>query len=169
MKMRLRTSDEADVNITSLIDCLMQCIIFFMVIMSAEYVFGVAVKFPVIGTKQTSNQQKGPEEKKIVVYVQQDIARPGHIVVQEGVLKLNGEVIGLAVSPDTTKWEAERKRGLDYLRWKMGELVKEGYKKDVIYIQGDIRTYHGKIMSVIDQAKAVGIDGISLAPPASVF
>ena len=43
--MKLKTDAEADVNITALIDCLMMCIIFFMVIMSAEYTFGVAIKF----------------------------------------------------------------------------------------------------------------------------
>lgn len=36
--MKIKTNEEADVNITALIDCLMQCIIFFMVIMSAQYI-----------------------------------------------------------------------------------------------------------------------------------
>lgn len=157
--MKIKTDQEADVNITSLIDCLMQCIIFFMVIMSAQYIFGVAIKFTPAGGKSNKQQQ---EEKNIVVYVQADWLEKNHRMVREGILKLNGEEIPLAVSEDTTKWKAERERAYNYLEYKLGEYIKQGYKKDVLFIQGDMTAYHGKIMAVIDRGKAEGIEGFAL-------
>ncbi len=160
---------EADVNITALIDCLMQCIIFFMVIMSAQYVYGVAIKFPPPGAAKAKSEQK--QEKNIVVYVQSDVldraADGSHYVRQDGVVKLNGEEIALAVSGNRTNWENERKRGFDELKFKMDQRLKEGYKNDILLIQGDMKTYHGKIMHVIDIAKDLKIDGFSLVPPQS--
>lgn len=157
--MKIKTTDEADVNITSLIDCLMQCIIFFMVIMSAQYIFGVAIKFTPAGGKANKEQQ---EEKNMVVYVQADWLEKNHYLVREGILKLNGEEIPLSVSEDRKKWDDERKRGFDYLEYKVSEYIKQGYKKDVLFIQGDMTAYHGKIMAVIDRGKAQGIEGFAL-------
>ncbi|MFH0919744.1 MAG: biopolymer transporter ExbD [Fibrobacterota bacterium] len=161
--MKIKTSEEADVNITALIDCLMQCIIFFMVIMSAQYIFGVAIKFPPAGASQGKKDQK--QEKNINVYVQMDVLEKNHYMVQEGTLKLNGEEIALAVNADRSKWEEERKNSYNYLQFRIGELIKQGYKKDVLMIQGDMMSYHGKIMKVIDQGKANKIEGFSLIPP----
>jgi biopolymer transport protein ExbD len=161
--MKIKTDAEADVNITSLIDCLMQCIIFFMVIMSAQYIFGVAIKFPAAGKGAGKSAQK--EEKNIMVYVQSDWLEKGHYVIRDGVLKLNGEEIALTSSEDRKKWPEERKRGYDYLEYRIGELLKQGYKKDVFMVQGDMTSYHGKIMLVIDKAKAQGMEGFSLIPP----
>jgi biopolymer transport protein ExbD len=161
--VKIKTDDDADVNIVSLIDCLMQCIIFFMVIMSAQYVFGVAIKFPSGGKGQANKDQK--QEKNIVVFVQMDNFGKDHLLVREGILKLNGQEIGLSTSDDRTKWDAERKRGFDYLEYKMGELIKEGYSKKSMVIQGDVLSYHGKIMAVIDKGKANGIDGFDLTIP----
>jgi biopolymer transport protein ExbD len=160
--MKIKTDAVADINITSMIDCLMQCIIFFMVIMSAQYIYGVAIKFPT-GGKAKGGEEK--QEKNIVVFVQQDWIEKDHRIVQDGILKLNGEEIALATSEDRSKWEEERKRSYDYLEYRMGELIKQGYNKDVLMIQGDMITYHGKIMRVIDRGKAVGIKGFSLIPP----
>lgn len=161
--MKIKTNEEADVNITALIDCLMQCIIFFMVIMSAQYIFGVAIKFPPAGKSSGKKDQK--EEKNIVVYVQMDVLEKNHYMVQEGTLKLNGEEFALATSPDRSKWEEERAKSYAYLQYRIGELIKQGYKKDVLMVQGDMMTYHGKIMKVIDQGKANKIEGFSLIPP----
>jgi len=165
--MQLKTSEEADVNITSLIDCLMQCIIFFMVILTAEYVYGVAIKFPA-GKGANKEQAK---EKNIVVYVQSDYldrAPDGsHLVKQDGNLKLNGKEIALVTSVnDRTKWGEERERGFAYLRGEMKRLIEqENYKKDVLTIQGDMKTYHWKVMKVIDAGKADSIAAFSLVPP----
>jgi len=166
--MKLKTGEEADVNITALIDCLMQCIIFFMVIMTAEYTYGVAIKFP---AGRGSADDNKPKEKTITVYIQSDYldrAPDGsHYVKQDGVLKLNGKEIALVTSVgDRTKWEEERARGFGYLRGEMKRLIdEEGYKKDVLTIQGDMKTYHWKVMQVIDAGKADSIAGFSLVPP----
>jgi biopolymer transport protein ExbD len=100
--MKMKTESEADVNITSLIDCLMQCIIFFMVILSAQYIYGVAIKFPPPGGNKEKTEQK---EKRIIVYVQADQIVGGpdgkQHVLQDGNMKLNGKefavVPGIAV------------------------------------------------------------------------
>ena len=159
--MKIKTKEEADVNITSLIDCLMQCIIFFMVIMSANSVFGVAIKFSQAGGK-AEKADKGAQEKSIAVYVQADILEENHYIIKEGVLKLNGEEIPLATSADRSKWPEEQKRGYDLLEKKIGDLISQGYKKDAIMVQGDLTAYHGKIMAVIDRGKAKGIESFSL-------
>ncbi|MBL8027456.1 MAG: biopolymer transporter ExbD [Fibrobacteres bacterium] len=161
--MKIKTDDEADVNVTSLIDCLMQCIIFFMVIMSAQYIFGVAIKFPPAGGSKGKSDQK--QEKNITVYVQSDYIEQGHYLVQDGMLKLNGEDIALTSSEDRKKWEEERKKGYEYLTYKIGELVKSGYNDSVLLVQGDMTTYHTKIMHVVDCGKANKIKGFSLLPP----
>jgi biopolymer transport protein ExbD len=161
--MKIKTDAEADVNITSLIDCLMQCIIFFMVIMSAQYVFGVAIKFPPAGKNAGKKDQK--EEKNIMVYVQADWLEKGHYVVRDGTLKINGEEVAMTTSDDRKKWPEERKRAYDWIEFRIGELLKQGYKKEVLLVQGDMTSYHGKIMQVIDRAKAQKMDGFSLIPP----
>ena len=161
--MKIKTDTEADVNITSLIDCLMQCIIFFMVIMSAQYIFGVAIKFPPAGKGEGKANQK--EEKNIMVYVQSDWLEKGHYIVRDGTLKINGEEIPLTSSEDRKKWDEERKKAYGYLEYRIGELLKQGYKKDVLLVQGDMTSYHGKVMQVIDKAKAQGMEGFSLIPP----
>lgn len=167
--MKIKTNEEADVNITSLIDCLMNVIIFFMVIMSAQYVFGVAIKFPPKGSASQKSEQK--QEKKIVVYVQSDLldrAPDGRQAVRkDGVLKLNGEDIPMTRSGVEAweNWEKERKEAYELLRSKMAKLISEGYDTTVLTIQGDMKTYHGKIMQVIDKGKECRIEGFSLVPP----
>jgi len=169
--MKMKTTGEADVNITSLIDCLMQCIIFFMVILTAEYVYGVAIKFPQASHNSQNKQEK--KEKNIIVYVQSDYLdrspNGGHKVIQDGILKLNGKEIALVTSVnDTSKWKEEREYGFGYLKSQMKKMiVEEGYKKDMLLIQGDMKTYHWKIMKVIDAAKEDSIAAFSLVPPSN--
>jgi len=160
--MKIKTDAEADINITAMIDCLMQCIIFFMVIMSAQYIYGIAIKFPSGGKAKGADEK---QEKNLVVFVQADWIEKDHRIVQDGILKLNGEEIALATSDDPKKWDDERKRSYEYLQYRMGELIKQGYSKDVMMIQGDMISYHGKIMRVIDCGKADSIKGFSLIPP----
>lgn len=177
--MRIKTSAEAECNITSMIDCLMQCIIFFMLIMSSHYIFGVAIKFSPPGSSQNKEISK-EKPKNIVVYVQSDYIEKDHKLLRDGLLKLNGEEIPLGVSADTAEWAEQRKTGYTYLVWQIKKLIDEGYKKDVIMIQGDNKTYHGKIMKVVDCAKSIRIlngkmniggdgetviGGFSLVPP----
>jgi biopolymer transport protein ExbD len=162
--MKIKTDAEADVNITSLIDCLMQCIIFFMVIMTAQYTFGVAIKFAGAGSEGKGPGKKEKVEKNIVVYVQADQIEANHVLVRDGILKLNGEDIGLTYSENHSKWDQERKTAFEYLGGKIAELISAGYNKDQLIIQGDMLAYHGKVMAVIDQAKANKIAGFTLVP-----
>lgn len=168
--MKLKTNEEADVNITSLIDCLMQCIIFFMVILSAEYIYGVAIKFAPPSQQQSKKEDGDKKEKTIIVEVGADqLERAGdgrHYVVADGVLKLNGKEIPLITDTDRDKWPEQRERAFNHLQDEMKRMVdKEGYKRDMLMIKGDVKTYHWKIMRVIDAGKADSIDAFSLVPP----
>ncbi|OGJ89485.1 MAG: hypothetical protein A2487_06255 [Candidatus Raymondbacteria bacterium RifOxyC12_full_50_8] len=161
--MKLRTDTEDTVNINSLVDCITTLIIFFMVIMSATYIYGVAIKFPIGGSKKAGGDEK--KEKDIVVFVGADLIEKDHYLVRDGLVKINGEEFALTASEDRSKWDEERKKAFDYLQYRISECIKQGYKKDVLIVQGDITTYHEKIMQVIDRAKAVGMKGFSLIPP----
>ncbi len=161
IKMRVEETTEPD--LTPMIDVVFQLIIFFMVIMAIAVVYGVAIKFPQASNNKASSNTK--QEKNIIVYVQSDLIDQGHHLVHDGTMKINGEEFSLTKSTDPNLWEEEREKAFEWLRWKMGELVKAGHKKDVLIIQGDMRTYHGKILRVVDQGKHVGIEGFSLVPP----
>ena len=165
--MKIKTGEDADVNITALIDCLMQCIIFFMVIMSAQYIFGVAIKFA--PPAPASQQQKTADEKKeknVIVYVQADWIDEGHTLIQDGSFKINGEEHGFSRSQDPVAREKERTTAFLWIENRMKTLIeKEGYKKDVMLIQGDMKSYHGKIMKIVDIGKGLGIESFSLVPP----
>lgn len=185
--LKSRVKEASEVDITPMIDMVFQLIIFFMVVMAIAVVYGVAIKFPPPGQAKKSDNQK--KEKRITVFVQRDNIRPGqdggHVSVGDGVLKINGEEIALTKSDITNyeNWEAERKAGFDELQHLMQKLIDKDYMTDILYIQGDMKTYHGKIMRVIDRGKRVkipgktetlpdgsvvdkvGMDGFSLVPP----
>jgi biopolymer transport protein ExbD len=164
--MKLKTTQEAECNITSLIDCLMQCIIFFMMIMSAQYVYGVAIKFPSVSAAAQKTNQENKQEKDITVYVQADRIEKDHRLIAEGLLKVNGEERYIsAPNADSATQAKQREQAYQWLEYKFYDLKKQGYKSDMVKIQGDMKTYHGKIMKVIDVAKGVDIKGFSLVPP----
>ncbi len=163
MAIKPRISDAQEVDITPMIDIVFQLIIFFMVVMAIAAVYGVAIKFPAGGSSKRNNETKKP--KNIVVYVQSDWIDQGHYIHRDGILKVNGKEIPLAHSDNRDNWPKERENGYKRLRKRMEALVEEGYKTEVIMIQGEMKTYHGKVMQVIDQAKYLGIDGFSLVPP----
>lgn len=164
--IKMKEPEEAEPNITSLIDCLMQCIIFFMMIMSAQYIYGVAIKFPSVGAATKQTEQK--KEKDITVYVQSDQIEQDHRLVREGIIKVNGEEVWLGEPTDSATYAHQKEQAYLWVKAKIYDLVeKQGYKKDLIKIQGDMKTYHGKIMKVIDISKECHIDGFSLVPPTS--
>jgi biopolymer transport protein ExbD len=156
---RLRGEHEADVNITSLIDCLMNVIIFFMVVMAAQYLFGVSVKFPGPGGKP------GPQEHRISVYVSSDDIDTGHTLRQPGIVRINDEEIPLVTSDDRADWPRQQAEAWAYLEARMGDMLAHGYRRDNLTVQGDMRTYHGKVMQVVDIGKALGMETFSLGRP----
>ncbi|MBD3242143.1 MAG: hypothetical protein GF331_16245 [Chitinivibrionales bacterium] len=182
--LKSRIQEASEVDITPMIDMVFQLIIFFMVVMAIAVVYGVAIKFPPRGEGKPKSD--GENKKRVNVYVQQDRITENHVVIRDGILKINGEEIALTRSPLTEylKWEQERKEGFDALQHHMQRLIEKGYETDILYIQGDMKSYHGKVMRVIDRGKRVkipgetevdsksgevrqkyGIDGFSLVPP----
>ena len=165
---RRRAAASEEVDITPMIDIVFQLIIFFMVAMSIAMVYGISIKFP---PNVQPEKQKKSKEKRLMVYMGADFFDSKHSVIQDGQLKLGNEVIPLGYTKQSTqagkqKFLKERREGFKYLRDKMRFLIKEeGYKNDVLAINGDMITYHGKVMSIVDQGKAAGIKGFSLSPP----
>jgi biopolymer transport protein ExbD len=160
VKSRIKESEEVD--ITPMIDIVFQLIIFFMVVMAIAVVYGVAIKFPAGGPPR---DRKGPKPKNIIVDVQADWIDKGHYIRQVGMLKVNGEEIPLARSDNRELWPEHQKQGYDALEIKMKELVEEGFNDSLLIIRGDMKTYHDKVMKVIDRGKRLDIDGFSLVPP----
>lgn len=197
--IKTKVKEAQEVDITPMIDIVFQLIIFFMVVMAIAVVYGVAIKFP---PKSSDNDHKNKKkENRITVTVASDriMADPltgDQVTIRDGILKLNGEEIAFTKTPYSTDqakfnelystvWPRERKEALDYLQAKMEDLIiNQKYKTDIMMIQGDMKSYHGKVMKVIDRGKRVrtgemiddpdnpgqkkekiGIDGFSLVPP----
>ncbi len=160
--IKTRTKESGEVDITPMIDIVFQLIIFFMVVMAIAVVYGVAIKFPGGGNESKS---KGKKEKNIIVYVQADWIDKGHYIRQDGIMKVNGEEIPLAFAEDRSKWEEQRKEGYDRMEIRMRELIEEGYNDSILIVQGEMKTYHGKVMRVIDRAKKLDMESFSLVPP----
>jgi biopolymer transport protein ExbD len=160
IKSKIKQSEEVD--ITPMIDIVFQLIIFFMVVMAIAVVYGVAIKFPAGNNKKNRSDKK---QKNIVVYVQADWIDKGHYIRQIGHLKINNEEISLQRSDNRTEWDTHRKEGYDMLEYKMRELIEEGYNDSLLVVQGEMKTYHDKIMRVVDRGKRIGIEGFSLVPP----
>lgn len=195
MALKTRMTEAEEPDITPMIDIVFQLIIFFMVVMAITVVYGVAIKFPPAG--RGSNNQNQKKEKNLIVYISSDrITRTengDHVIIQDGMIKINGEEIPFTKTASNsadfatvyTKWEAEREDALDKLQQRLEHFIKnEQYKSDVLMVQGDMKTYHNKVMRVIDRGKRVdtgimvddpnnpggkmskiGIDGFSLMPP----
>lgn len=160
IKSRIKETEEVD--ITPMIDIVFQLIIFFMVVMAIAVVYGVAIKFP---SGKGSKDRSDKKQKNIVVYVQADWIDEGHYIRQIGHLKLNNEEIPLQRSDNRKEWDLHRKQGYDELHRRMAKLIDEGYNDSLLIVQGEMKTYHDKVMRVIDRGKRLGIEGFSLVPP----
>ncbi|MBD3315320.1 MAG: hypothetical protein GF344_06000 [Chitinivibrionales bacterium] len=160
IKSRIKEPDEVD--ITPMIDIVFQLIIFFMVVMAIAVVYGVAIKFPAGKGEPPTEENK---KKNIVVYVQADIIDKGHFIRHIGHLKVNNEEIPLQRSDNREEWDTHQKEGYDMLELKMRELIDKGYNDSLLIVKGEMKTYHDKIMSVVDRGKRLGMDGFSLVPP----
>lgn len=169
MSMKRRRIEVQEMDITPMIDIIFQLIIFFMVAMSIAMVYGISIKFP--PNVKSNAKSKQSNEKRLMVYMSADHFDSKHNIIRDGELKLNGEIIPLGYAAQNTpegkkEFLEQRRRGFDYLRQKMRHLIqKKGYKKDILSINGDMITYHEKIMTIVDQGKASGIKGFSLSPP----
>jgi biopolymer transport protein ExbD len=156
-----------EVDITPMIDIVFQLIIFFMVAMSIAMVYGISIKFPSGGaSKKPPKVESKDMEKVVAIYVARDYYNHKHQIQRDGILKLNEVTIPLWDGEEPKNRKAQRDKGYKYLREQLRYLVKsEKYNREKMFIRGDIDTYHGKIVKVIDQGKASGIHGFSLVPP----
>lgn len=157
-----------EVDMTPLIDCVFQLVIFFILIMSVDQVFGISIKFTVVssGGQAAGVKKKEQQLKPIQVWVGPDNYTEGHRLLSEGYLKVNGEPVALGVDKDSAKAVLQHEKGMDYL---YKRLLYFTHNKELKYdtsltVSGEVNTYHGKIVEVVDQAKKAGLKGFSLVP-----
>ena len=164
MSKKKRSYEALKTDLTPMIDVCFLLIIFFMLILSIKQVYGIAIKFPFGKPPQ---QKKEKEVKPILIWVGPDNYDQHHNILTEGYLKLNGEPIALASSEDSLAALEEHDKGMKYLREKL-QFFQENRKvlyDTVMNITGEVNSYHGKIVEVIDQGKRAGVKGFSLVPP----
>jgi len=158
-----RRREITEVDLTPMIDVVFQLIIFFMVALTIAVVYGIVIKFP---QSSRPNKNKGKQEKILSVYINQDWIGADHKVIQDGDIKVLGETVQLWVTQDPKTRKADRDKAWDYIQKKMDYLIRgKGFKTDMMVIKGDVKTYHWKVIKIIDIGKELGVKGFSLAPP----
>ncbi len=166
MKKRGRRAYEAlETDLTPMIDICFQLIIFFMLIMSIKQVYGIAIKFPQGGPPP--KERKAQQIKPITIWVGPDQYTAGHQILQEGYLKINGEPVGLGSSKEPETATKEREQGMKYLEEKL-EYFRTSTKPvydSVMTVTGEVNSYHGKIVDVVDRGKKAKLKGFNLLPP----
>ena len=116
-------------DITPLIDCIFQLLIFFMLTASFVAVPNIRVELP-----RASGQAGAAEQRDIAV-----------VITREGEVQLEAKT-----------WE------IPELRKRLADLQRE--KPDArVLIQADNKAYHGRVVEVMDAAKAAGFDKLGVA------
>ncbi len=162
MDRRVRESPELD--ITPMIDCVFQLILFFMVIIALVVVVGIAIRFP--DSKQSDGgSKKESKEKVLFAYVGKDKIDMNHNILKHGTLKIVKKDFNLEVVKDSVSRAKSYKKTFKSIKKEIKRLIEEeGYKDDQIIITGDVTAYHWKIVKIIDLAKQCGVKGFSLTP-----
>ncbi len=154
-----------ETDLTPMIDVTFQLIIFFMLILSIRQVYGIAIKFP--PPSKTPPPKTENQAKPIFIWVGPDEYTVGHKVSRDGYIKLNDEPISLGRSEDTASRSKEREEGMEFLEKQIEWLLsgKTGKYDTVMTVSGEVNSYHGKIVQVIDRGKKAGVKGFNMAPP----
>ena len=163
--MRRRTSEPPEIDITPMIDCVFQLILFFMVIIALVVVMGIAIRFP--ESQQPERSKKESQEKTLFAYVEKDLFDENHSIIRDGLVKIGAKEFAFHVTAkDSAGQDKQYTKTFDQIKAEIKRLVKEeGYKDDQILITGDVISYHWKIVKIIDLAKQCDVKGFSLVPP----
>jgi biopolymer transport protein ExbD len=127
VKLLSKEKPEVDVDLTPMIDCIFNLLIFLMCINTISIIVGISIKVP-----------KGPPqaprrvEKQLKVCFAEDQITTGHKVVKEGVIKLNGVRVDL-------------KNYCQILRH-----MRKRIPKEVLIIEAEKKVYHGKVVKIMD-------------------
>lgn len=136
--IKSRRDDEPDMdqpNLTSMTDILMTLILFFMVLDTAETLYGFNINLP--ASISTVEQQKKVDPTIFI-----DYRGPGNIVV-------------------TTAAQGEKAVGEDQLKQYLAILKKQfGYKQ--VILQASQRVKYKYVILVMDMSRQVGLTDISL-------
>lgn len=164
MKVTRKQRDVAELDITPMIDCVFQLIMFFMVIIALVVVIGIAIKFPESQGKDKDKSKS--KEKVLAAHVGKDRINSEHQIQKHGIIKICGKDFFIDAYPDSVEQAAEYDKKFKDMENEIKRLINdEEYKKDMIAITGDITAYHWKIVRIIDIAKKNDVKGFSLTPP----
>jgi biopolymer transport protein ExbD len=132
-----QTSTAIRVDLTPMIDCVMNLVIFFMIINAIVTILGMTLKKP-----REVPQSPAVVEKTVEVYIGEDkiTAIPdgsGHKILEHGVIKLNGEEVTFE------EFRSRLKEELDRVRVKS------------LVIKAEKKAHHWKVIKIMDLAKDV--------------
>lgn len=163
MDVNRKVRETEELDITPMIDCVFQLILFFMVIIALVVVVGIAIRFP---EAQGKNRDRKKPKKILYAYVQRDRIDPEHNIISDGVVKVVKKDFLLSSAQDSAARAKEYKESFEAIKAEINRLIKEEeFKSDQIIITGDVTSYHWKIVKLIDLAKQCGVKGFSLTPP----
>ena len=136
--MTLREKDKSrspEVDLTPMIDCVFNLLIFFMVINTMASIIGIKIDLPGEG----GPSQPGAETLEVQIY--HDVLRidpeRGPEIARKGILRVNGQATNLE----------QLANKIHYVVSRMAE------KQDTLAIKADARTLHGTVVEVMDKAQ----------------
>jgi biopolymer transport protein ExbD len=124
-----RRRDRVLLDITPLIDCIFQLLIFFLLTASFVAVPNIRVELP-----RASGQAGATEQRDLAI-----------VITREGEVQLESRAMEMAD-----------------LRRRLVELARERPDARVL-IQADSKAYHGRVVEVMDAAKAAGFTKLGVA------
>ena len=124
-----RRRDPIALDITPLIDCIFQLLIFFMLTASFVAVPNIRVELP-----RASGQVGAVEQRDVTV-----------VITREGEVQLEAKTLEISE-----------------LRKRLADLQRENPDARVL-IQADNKAYHGRVVEVMDAAKAAGFTKLGVA------
>lgn len=134
------------IDLTPMIDCIMNLFIFLMCISAVTVIIGITIKVPPPSPDVFSQPSI---EENLEVFLYQDIIMKGHKIIEEGIIKLNGRRVSIEDFVNRLALEKQR------------------IGKDFLVIKGQDKVYHYKVVKIMDLAKTekVGIKSFTLEPP----
>ena len=105
MKISKGRGEVSELDITPMIDCVFQLIMFFMVTIALVVVVGIAIKFPEAKTPD----ERESKEKTLSAFITKDKFDDKHRIIKDGILKICGKDVVLSSSADAASQAKERK------------------------------------------------------------
>lgn len=123
-----------DIDLTPMIDCIFNLLIFLMCINTISIIVGISIKIP--DDNPFSNQQPKIEQQLKISFSEDEITTE-HKVVKEGVIKLNGVKVDFKSYEEIFQYQRKR------------------IPKDLLIIEAENKVYHGNIIKIMDMTQKI--------------